>query len=189
MPVSLRNIPWFSASVVTAVVAALLLGNVYGSIEMLIALGITPAANVRTEMWRFVTYGFVHVNAFHALSNAVVFWLVAKTVETKKGSLSVAGVALIGLVTGGVVSVLAAGPALVGLSSAIFALLGYEYLSSSLRAVLIEPRNEWRRFLTEICVLAVVLLGLSFVSASMIAHISGLTAGVFAGRPWHREPR
>ncbi|MDQ3500026.1 MAG: rhomboid family intramembrane serine protease [Actinomycetota bacterium] len=161
----------------------------YGSFEILIAFGITPAANLQIEIWRFVTYGFVHVNAFHAVSNAIVYWMVGKSVEAKRGAVRVAGVTLLGLVTGGVVAVLFAGPALVGLSTAVFALLGYEFLGSSIRATLIEPRKDWWRLLKELGVIAILVVGLSLVSASAIAHISGLIAGVLAGRPWHHEPR
>lgn len=80
------------------------------------------------EIWRFVTYGFVHGNAGHLAINTAGLWIIGSKVERIAGPGGMLKVFLAGLISGGVMQLLAAPPTqagmpLVGASGGIAALL------------------------------------------------------------------
>lgn len=80
------------------------------------------------EVWRFITYAFLHGNTLHLVLNVVGLWIIGSKIERIAGVWGMLKVFLSGVLLGGVVQLFAAPPAqagvpLVGASGGIAALL------------------------------------------------------------------
>jgi membrane associated rhomboid family serine protease len=76
------------------------------------------------QVWRFVTYGFLHANAGHLLGNLLVLILVGPFVESALGHLRFAGCYLAGGAAAGALHLLVSGASVIGASGAIAATVG-----------------------------------------------------------------
>jgi len=133
------------------------------------------------ELWRYVTYGFIHASLAHIVANVSMTLILAPTLEFVQGSLVVAVTWVGGVVGGGLAHVLYNdGLAVVGSSAGVYALIVVR-----ISDVIVNSRNmrTWTLRLLTLCCLA--LPGLvdwittdSFTTTSHSAHIGGVIAGI-----------
>ncbi len=159
------------------------------------------------EVWRFITFQFLHANWLHLFFNMFALWLFGDLVERRMGSKSYAAfylscgifgavmyvlLNLLGTVVGNVPGVLSSDPStpLVGASAGVFGVL--------MAAAYFEPRAPMQimflPFTIQLRTLAYGYVALSFLNLLMqghnaggdAAHMGGAIAGfILARRPHH----
>ena len=85
----------FGPGPMTPVVKALIIANVAGfvatwlasaAVNLLLVLGLSPLEILRFQLWRGVTYLFLHENVFHLLFNMLALWMFGVEMERRWGS-------------------------------------------------------------------------------------------------------
>lgn len=133
------------------------------------------------ELWRLVSYGFLHLDWLHLGLNALGLWGLGRVVEAVFGPVRALWLFVVSVVGGGLLSLLGGGTVLVGASGGLFGLLGAlvafgllrrRALSSSLREVFGWRLWPW--------ILLNLALGLLLPWVNDKAHVGGLLAGALA---------
>lgn len=123
---------------------------------------------------RFISYGFIHANFFHLLSNSISLLLIAPYLERQLGANKFFGLYSSGLLIGGAATfLLAVNSSTVGASGAIMALFGFFAF------------NLYRLTNSKFAIIffvAIMLFQFLFqANVDLYAHIFGFTAGALYG--------
>jgi rhomboid protease GluP len=177
--------------VMIAIVFALeVLTNAYNSGEKLLAMGaLSHDLVLRGEVWRLVTYMFLHGGWLHWLSNSWVLYQLGTLYEVLFGSKRFVAIYFAtGIIAGIASALLHQGPA-VGASGAVFGIMG-AFIFSVRRSPLY--RNQpWTRGLIGQLVFWIVVniaIGYTLPFIDNTAHLGGLIAGLLLGLIPHRVP-
>ncbi len=145
---------------------------------------IEPERIADGELWRLVSYGFLHLDWLHLGLNALGLWGLGRVVEAVFGPVRALWLFVASVVGGGLLSLVGGGTVLVGASGGLFGLLGAlvtfglrrrAALSTSVREVFGWKLWPW------IVLNLVIGLALPFVNDA--AHIGGLLTGALAALP------
>ena len=129
------------------------------------------------QVWRLVTYIFVHGSLLHLLVNMYSLYVVGTQIETYIGKVKYLIIFLVSGICGGLLSCLLSGGFSVGASGAIFGLLGaLAYFGYHYRLYLGNVLKS------EIIPLIILNLGIGFLLPGIdnFCHIGGLVGGIFA---------
>lgn len=129
------------------------------------------------QIWRLVTYIFVHGSILHLLVNMYSLYVVGTQIETYVGKVKYLIIFLVSGICGGLLSCLLSSGFSVGASGAIFGLLGaLAYFGYHYRLYLGNVLKS------EIIPLIILNLGIGFVLPGIdnFCHIGGLVGGLFA---------
>merc|ERR1719342_1317528 len=143
----------------------------------------------RTELWRFITYGTLHVGWIHLAFNSLVQVLVGLPLEMVHGSLRVGLLYVAGVIAGSFgTSVFEADVYLVGASGGVYALL-----AAHLANVLINYKTMEFPIMRVLAVFFVATADMGFavyefltgtmvgLPVSYIAHLTGALVGLTLG--------
>jgi membrane associated rhomboid family serine protease len=157
-----------------------------GNDAALLSLGaISDAAGPGRDLWRLVTYAWLHANWTHFLLNTGLLYWTGRIVERRIGSIRMLGVYLVAVLGGGVGIAIRAAlhpkPGIsLGASAACFALLAC--------AIVLLYRPDAARFgqpagIRNILILiAIGGIAVSFAPGiSLVGHVTGLVIGGLAG--------
>ncbi len=178
--------PWFLPVVWACVVMGVFVAQ--GRWPELTLAGAMDAVAVYAggEVWRAVTALFLHADLGHVTSNALsgvfVFWAVASTIGRGRGWLLLALAAVAGNLAAAALHYPGAYRS-VGASTAIFAGLGLLTGRAVSLGWRFGPKWRWREMARSLAV-GVVVLGLYGAGdqrVDVLAHATGLAAGVVAG--------
>ena len=173
-----------------------------GSEVALLRLGALPAnGQLHGEVWRFITYAFLHLNWTHLLANVALLWWVGQVVERRVGTGRFAVIYLISILLSGATILLkyVASPsegAAIGASGGVFGLLGAALVLVHRRDMAAFSQDRGLRTGLWICL--AVGLAISFLPGISIAgHVGGLIAGLVLGAivtskddtTWFRIPK
>lgn len=157
-----------------------------GNDARLLSLGAIPDdGTMGGQVWRLLTYAWLHANTLHLVSNLVLLWWVGKIVERRVGSLVTLGVYVSGALAGGLLIAwnASANPRAsvsLGASAAVSALLTCALVLLHRPAAAHFGRLLWVRV-----VLWAVLAGALGVSLmpgiSLAGHFGGLLLGAVLG--------
>lgn len=141
------------------------------------------------EIYRIVTYGFLHADFRHIALNMFMLFLLGRRLEARSGWVRFSGIYLVSLL-GGAAGAMVHHPGAftVGASGAIYGVMGAAYVVERL-----SGGDPWNEGLGSIIIISVVL---SFMAPniSIGGHLGGLAAGVTAvlimgeGAVWGRRP-
>lgn len=126
------------------------------------------------ELWRFVSYAFVHGGLLHFAFNLLSLWIFGRAVEDVFGGWRYWLIFFVTAIAGAVaVAFLSPMDAVIGASGAVFGLMG-AYLLIMRRAKL-DP--------TALIVLVALNIGIGFFfgGSSWQAHLGGFFAGILSG--------
>jgi membrane associated rhomboid family serine protease len=85
----------------------------------------SSCSNLHYQLWRYVTYIWIHANVWHLVSNCVMQFFVGASLESVHGWWRVGGLYILGGIAGGLnVTMFTPDVTVVGASGAIYALLG-----------------------------------------------------------------
>lgn len=148
--------------------------------------GVSPfssCSNQHYQVWRFVTYIWVHANIWHLVSNMIMQFFVGASLESVHGFWRVGLLYLLGGIAGGLnVNMFQPDTTVVGASGAIYALLGM--VCANLWLNWEDMPLRWWRLL--VIVVFVVNEGFMFLYAydpftSYVCHAGGFAFGGLAG--------
>ena len=183
---------WGSSSPTVETVAAVLLVFLVQTVATAVGFGIelfALAAPLDVRPWTLVTSVYAHGNLTHLAMNAVallVFGLLIERVTTRLrfhafiiGTGAVAGSAevLVGATVG-------SSPLVLGISGAVFALMGYLVAGNPVTDAVVG----WLKLDRRLQFLLILLLagGLTYVTGgenvALVAHFTGFVLGLMAGR-------
>ncbi|OOF81012.1 rhomboid family intramembrane serine protease [Rodentibacter caecimuris] len=132
------------------------------------------------KLWRYITHTFVHLSNIHIIANLSWFWLFGSVIERYFGGGKLFLIFLVSAIVSGIVQNYFSGAGFFGLSSVVYAVLGYVFVVDKLNANIF---NLPKGFFT------MLLVGLIFGFISPLfdiyignaAHISGFIVGLFWG--------
>lgn len=135
------------------------------------------------ELWRYVTYGFVHASLMHIVSNVAMTLVLAPTLEFIHGPFTVAFVWLTGVLGGGILhSLVDPDIAVIGSSAGVYAIL-----VARLYDVFVNAPNMGTWPLQLLTLFCLGLPGLvdwlttdEYTSTSHAGHIGGAIGGLIA---------
>lgn len=132
-------------------------------------------AVLQGQVWRLVTYIFVHGSIIHLLVNMYSLYIIGTQIETYIGKIKYLIIFIISGICGGLLSCLASNSISVGASGAIFGLLGaMAYFGYHYRLYLGNVLK------TQIIPLIILNLILGFMPGiDNFCHIGGLVGGIF----------
>jgi membrane associated rhomboid family serine protease/tetratricopeptide (TPR) repeat protein len=134
------------------------------------------------ELWRLVTFSFVHVGAIHLIGNVLCLWFLGRIAEELFGPWRTAAIFALAGIGGATTSYLAVPAGIsAGASGAIFGLLGAVFVELSLHRR--RHRTAWHRGVWGgLGVLALAQIGVGFVYpvTDQWAHGGGLAIGALA---------
>lgn len=149
--------------------------------EMLFRMGaLVPAAVYQGEYWRVVTYGFLHIGAWHLAFNMIALSQVGPALESEIGTPRLLSVYLLALLAGAGLELAVRGPAVIiiaGASGALYGLLGFGISFGHFYGG--EAGRAQRNFFLQWTAYA-FLFGLLF-GAAHVCHFGGLLLGLVAG--------
>lgn len=192
----MRRVPWFVLSVIGATAVCFGLEFLLGD-RIVEPLALFPAQVLRGRaLWGLVTYGLLHANLLHILSNLYALYVFGDNVEDRLGRVRCAVILTTSVVVGGLAQSLAAREgAVIGLSGGVAGFMG-AYL------VLFPRVKLWLvllfvRFKVRAIVYLLAWLSLQAIAAAShatgvgwFAHLGGFATGVAIGlimrrqRPW-----
>ncbi len=131
------------------------------------------------QIWRLITYMFLHVSLIHLLVNMYSLYILGRQIETFVGKAKFLAIYFISGICGGLLSAVVSGPEIVsvGASGAIFGLagallyFGYHYrtyLGTALKKEIIPV------------IVINLLIGFMFTGIDNFCHIGGLLGGILA---------
>jgi rhomboid protease GluP len=177
--------------VIIAIVFAFeVLTHAYDDGEKLLAMGALSHDLVfRGQIWRLITYMFLHGGWPHWLANSWALYQLGTLYEALFGSKRFAAIYFTtGVVAGVASAVLHAGPA-VGASGAVFGIMG-AFIFSIRRSPLYR-HQPWTRSLIGQLVFWIVIniaIGYSLPFIDNTAHVGGLITGLLLGLTPHHVP-
>ena len=152
-------------------------GNV-NSIEVLVKYGANNVGLLRQgQVWRLITYAFLHAGIIHLLCNMYSLYIVGRQVEAKFGKVRFIMIYVISAVCGGLLSAGLTNYVSVGASGAIFGILGaIVYFGMRFRLYLKDS------LITQILPVILINLGIGFAISGIdnACHIGGLIGGFLA---------
>jgi len=177
---------WILIFLLLAIFVVEIATHTMGSEPALLKLGALPAnGQLHGEVWRFVTYAFLHLNWTHLLVNLGLLWWVGRIVERRVGTGRFAMIYLVSILLSGAtifIKYLTAPSegAAIGASGGVFGLLG--------AALVLVYRYDMAAFgqdnglRTGLWICLAIGLAISFLpGVSLAGHIGGLIAGVILG--------
>ncbi|WP_411966153.1 rhomboid family intramembrane serine protease [Haloferax sp. YSMS24] len=146
-------------------------------------------APVVAHPWTLVTSVYAHVGPGHLLGNAVVLVVAGGLVAMSTSSLRFHLYFVVTGATAGVVQVLALSLfglpiGVLGASGAVFALVGYVLTSNILSKVIFDRLSVpwWAVVLALVGIALVLTMQYSAPGSALVAHFTGATFGLAAGR-------
>jgi rhomboid protease GluP len=162
----------------------------YNDGEKLVAMGaLSHDLVLRGEVWRLITYMFLHGGWLHWLSNSWVLYQLGTLYEALFGSKRFAAIYFATGIAAGVASAtLHAGPA-VGASGAVFGIMG-AFFFSIWRSPLYRHQPWTRSLLGQLLfwIAVNIYIGYRLPFIDNTAHVGGLIAGLILGLIPHRVP-
>lgn len=134
--------------------------------------------NAHFEIYRFLSYGFIHTDFFHLAMNVFALVNLGNFMERIYGAQKFVLTIILGIIMGGLFVYIANGNELVvGISAGLYAILGvlfvYLYETGLIRQPLIQAQ-VWRMVMINVLI--------NFLpQVSMVGHVGGLIAGLFLG--------
>jgi rhomboid protease GluP len=166
------------------------LTKAYESGEKMVTMGaITHDLVLHGEIWRLITYMFLHGGWLHWLSNSWVLYQLGTLYEVLFGSRRFAAIYFAtGVIAGLASAILHAGPA-VGASGAVFGIMG-AFFFSIWRSPLYRGQRWTRSLLGQLLfwIALNIFIGYKLPFIDNTAHIAGLIAGLILGLIPHRVP-
>jgi rhomboid protease GluP len=144
---------------------------------------------IRGEVWRLITYMFLHGGWLHWLSNSWVLYQLGTLYEALFGSKRFAAIYFAtGIVAGLASALLHPGPA-VGASGAVFGIMG-AFFFSIWRSPLYRHQPWTRSLLGQLLfwIAVNIYIGYRLPFIDNTAHVGGLIAGLILGLIPHRIP-
>ena len=126
------------------------------------------------ELYRLITYGFLHGDIIHLLCNIYSLNVIGKEVESKFGKVRFLGIYLLSLIGGGLLSSVFNSSLAIGASGAIFGLLGaYVYFGNRFRLYFKDALKS------QIIPIIILNLGVGLLVPGIdnAGHIGGLILG------------
>jgi len=166
------------------------LTNAYNDGDKLLAMGaLSHDLVLRGEVWRLITYMFLHGGWLHWLSNSWVLYQLGTLYEALFGSKRFAAIYFTtGIVAGVASAMLHPGPA-VGASGAVFGIMG-AFFFSIWRSPLYRHQPWTRSLLGQLLfwIAVNIYIGYRLPFIDNTAHVGGLIAGLILGLIPHRVP-
>jgi rhomboid protease GluP len=166
------------------------LTGAYNDGEKLLAMGaLSHDLVLRGEVWRLITYMFLHGGWLHWLSNSWVLYQLGTLYEALFGSKRFAAIYFAtGIVAGLASAMLHPGPA-VGASGAVFGIMG-AFFFSIWRSPLYRHQPWTRSLLGQLLfwIAVNIYIGYRLPFIDNTAHVGGLIAGLILGLVPHRVP-
>lgn len=139
-------------------------------------LGMTATEVARGELWRVVTYGFLHASPIHILFNMLLLFQLGTALEERLGRARFLGVYALSVAGGGIGALLQQGPFdfARGASGGVFGLMG---------VVVVLSRRGRSPIESGVGGLLVINLVITFLipGISIGGHLGGLVAGAAGG--------
>eukprot|EP00927_Polykrikos_kofoidii_P038197 TRINITY_DN32495_c0_g1_i1.p1 TRINITY_DN32495_c0_g1~~TRINITY_DN32495_c0_g1_i1.p1 ORF type:complete len:473 (+),score=61.52 TRINITY_DN32495_c0_g1_i1:50-1420(+) len=138
--------------------------------------------DLRSQVWRWISYQFSHVGFFHVGINCFMIGLFGWTLERRQGSVRVVGMYYVGVFGGALCYFVAdVHTKVVGASGGVYALVGVEFSDALMN---LEERFAKTRIVAIVFVCAVDVLVALLTRGSGVshaAHFGGGVAGVLIG--------
>jgi rhomboid protease GluP len=177
-------------ALIAIVFAFEMVGNASENGERLLAMGaISRELIFRGEVWRLITYMFLHSGWLHWAANSWALYQIGTLYEVLFGSRRFAAIYFTtGIIAGLASAVMHGGPA-VGASGAIFGIMG-AFIFSIRRSPLYRHQPWTRSLIGQLLFWIVVniAIGYSLPFIDNTAHMGGLIAGLLLGLIPHRVP-
>ena len=154
------------------------------SSEYLLSIGAIfgPSIILDGELWRFVIAMFLHGGIEHIAMNMLSLWFIGRVMESWFDRVSYISIYFISGIVGGLVSIYMH-PITVGIgaSGAIFGIFGA--LSGMVILHRQNMEEQFKSFMKQfgIILLLNLVIGITFKSVDLSAHISGLVVGMIGG--------
>ena len=160
--------------------------------------GLVPAAFTgRLWLWQAVTYIFIHADFWHFLFNALMLWMLGRTIEPEMGSRKFllyflgcgAAAALLTVVWNS-----GSHTAVIGASGAVYGLLGafaFLYPNATVNFYFLFPMSARSMAILLGAVEFVMTLARTGSKISSVTHLGGLAAGLlwlWGERRWRERP-
>ena len=148
-----------------------ILGRDFSSVSVLARFGANNVLLLRMgQVWRLVTYAFIHAGIIHLLCNMYSLYIIGPQVESKFGKVRFILIYLISAISGGLLSAGLTDYISVGASGALFGILG------ALRLYLKESIKN------QILPVIIINIGIGFMISGIdnACHIGGLIGGFLA---------
>lgn len=134
--------------------------------------------NAHLELYRFLTYGFIHTDPFHLAMNVFALINLGNFMERIYGTAKFLMTVFVGIIVGSLFVYVAQGNVLlVGISAGLYAVLGVLGVYLVETGLIKQPQIRsqlWRMVMINIFI--------NFIpSISVVGHMGGLLAGVFMG--------
>ena len=155
-----------------------ILGRDFSSVSVLARFGANNNLLLRMgQVWRLVTYAFIHAGIIHLLCNMYSLYIIGPQVESKFGKVRFILIYLISAISGGLLSAGLTDYISVGASGAIFGILGaLLYFGMRFRLYLKESIKN------QILPVIIINIGIGFMISGIdnACHIGGLIGGFLA---------
>lgn len=180
-----KSIPKMSSAVIALCVVIWLIAqgvSNYLESDLLAALfcGAYYKMNVVSlhEFWRFLTAGFVHLDAIHLLCNLTALYVIGKVCEKSFSRIQYAAILIGSIIMGNLFVFLTGGNQIgLGISGGIFGLLGALLVTFFANGSIRHPMVK--ASVTRLIMLNVMISLLPGIS--LFAHLGGLSCGIFLG--------
>jgi len=162
------------------------------SSEYLLSIGAIfgPSIILDDEIWRLITAMFLHGGIEHIAMNMISLWFIGRVVESWIDRVSYISIYFISGIVGGLISIYMH-PITVGIgaSGAIFGIFGA--LSGMAIVYRKQMEEQFKSFIKEfgIILLLNLIIGITFESVDLSAHIAGLVVGMIGGAMVAKSPR
>ena len=155
-----------------------ILGRDFSSVSVLARFGANNNLLLKSgQVWRLVTYAFIHAGIIHLLCNMYSLYIIGPQVESKFGKVRFILIYLISAISGGLLSAGLTDYISVGASGAIFGILGaLLYFGMRFRLYLKESIKN------QILPVIIINIGIGFMISGIdnACHIGGLIGGFLA---------
>ena len=130
------------------------------------------------QIFRAVTYGYIHTAVWHLCSNAIAIWYLSRFLERKVGSLRFAVTFVLGLIASGVCIILIYDGFQYGASPAIFTIIGCLMVFGLKDKSLVLEYKQQKGFWYIVCY---AVLSNVIGIPTLVFHLIGLTTGLIFG--------
>lgn len=152
-------------------------GGTTSSLVLLLLGANSKGLVVAGQVWRLLTYAFLHAGIFHLLANMYSLFIIGPQIESHFGKIKFLIVYLISAICGGLLSTLFSTSISIGASGAIFGLMGaMVYFGMRFRLYL---RDSIKTKIVPVIILN-LLLGFLSTGVDNACHIGGLIGGYLA---------
>jgi len=157
------------------------------------AFSLTRDGLIHGELWRLVTYQFLHANELHIFLNMIALWFTGRELEPAIGTRRFVVLYLVGGVVGGLAQILYSPLPLIGASASVCAvMLAFTTLFPRLEMVallfFVLPVRMRTRTLGYVLVLTSIVFWISGLMPQVghLAHLGGFATGWVFGM-WNRR--